>query len=129
MFLMICLASCLLHSWFYIDITTAKTNPFDFPPQVHADKKGLPIPALFIGSTQFSQWKGLADTTNRLIQSSTGAVGHVLDESRHQNFTDVGFWLPVWLLRRFKALGACDYHDTHTHILNLTHDFLQNHTK
>lgn len=122
-------ACILLDGWFHIEITTDTVKPFDFPPSVHLS--GLSIPALFIGSEQFASRPGLADATNNLAISNTsdsGSVTHVLAGSKHQNFTDVGYWLPGWLLQKIGATGKSDYYKTHHQILTLTHDFLKKHT-
>ena len=117
------------HRWFHIDLCTSISPPIDFPPEAHTS--GLSVPALFIGSEQFAAMRGLAEATQRLVASNSsdrGATAHVLQGSKHQNFTDIGYWIPVWLLRKVKAVGACDYYETHKRILSLTYEFLESHT-
>jgi hypothetical protein len=50
---------------------------------------------------------------------------HILPGSKHQNFVDVGFWVPARLLRRLRMLGACDYHDNYRKLLDLQTAFLR----
>jgi len=118
-------ACMLLDGWFFIELSGVK---FDFPAEAH--EKGLSIPALFIGSEQFANYTGLAEATNRLAAHNShpkGSVSHVLEKSRHQNFTDVGFWLPVTLLKWSTAVGMADYDLTHQQILDITTQFLDSH--
>ena len=94
---------------------------------------GLHIPTLFVGSDQFRNYPHLNAATVGLaaktkLSSPVEPVCHVLPDSRHQNFTDVGFWLPVWLLRYVGAVGKCDYDNTYDEILKLTQSFLKTHT-
>lgn len=122
-------ACILLDGWFHLEKFSPDMEAFDFPAEAH--KKGIGIPALFIGSQEFAGKEGIASATQRLItknSSTAGAVAHVLERSKHQNFTDVGFWVPAWVLQRIGAIGTCDYYTTHLKILDLTHNFLQSHT-
>jgi hypothetical protein len=83
---------------------------------------GLSIPTLFVGSAQFADRHNLAAATAKLGHSKS--TSHVLAKSRHQNFCDVGFWLPAWLLRRAGAVGECDFDATYAELLILTKNFL-----
>jgi hypothetical protein len=122
-------ACILLDGWFHIEKFFPTMEAFDFPAEAHS--KGIHIPALFIGSQEFAGKRGIATATQRLVTSNSskaGAVAHVLENSKHQNFTDVGYWVPAWILQRIGAIGACDYYTTHLQILELTHEFLDSHT-
>lgn len=117
----------LLDGWFRIDL---QNHSFDFPEEVHT--KGLSLPAMFIGSEQFKKWTTCSDATNKLAASNTyptGSISHVLEGSRHQNFTDVGFWISTRILKWSGMIGSCDYDMTYKRILDLTTDFLDDHTK
>jgi hypothetical protein len=89
------------------------------------DCAGISIPTLFVGSAQFAAMPGLASATAKLAHAKSTA--HVLANSRHQNFCDVGFWLPIWLLRKTGAVGECDFDATYAELLMLTKDFLHSH--
>lgn len=118
-------ACLLLDGWFYIDLGEG----FKFPEPAHA--KGLDIPALFIGSEQFANWDGIAKATAELAMSNThsaGSITHVLQGSRHQNFTDVGFWLPTSLLSKVRMTGVCDYDEKYHELLNMTLTFFDSRT-
>lgn len=130
-------ACILLDGWFHIDLADIKslntTRHFDFPAEAH--KTGLDIPALFIGSEQFAQREKLADATNRLAKNNRSKVGSttlVLEGSVHNTFCDVGFWLPIRLMRWLKfsfLVGSCDYLPTYQRILLETRQFLLTHTQ
>lgn len=115
-------AACiLLDGWFHIEVGEG----MDFPQETH--DAGISIPTLFVGSAQFADRPGLAAATANLQHKQSSA--HVLAKSKHQNFCDVGFWLPVWLLRRAGAVGECDFDATYASLLLLTKDFLHIHLK
>ena len=88
---------------------------------------GISIPTLFVGSAQFAERPGLAAATARLAHDKS--TSHVLAHSKHQNFCDVGFWIPVWLLRKVGAVGNCDFDATYAELLLLTKSFLHTHLK
>lgn len=118
-------ACMLLDGWFFIELTG---HMFEFPAEAH--EIGLSVPALFLGSEQFANYTKLAEATSRLAAHNShpkGSVLYVLENSRHQNFTDIGFWLPVTLLKWSSALGKCDYDQTYQRILDLTTQFLDTH--
>jgi hypothetical protein len=100
--------------WFSWDLLIA------FPFEI-----GISIPTLFIGSSQFADRPGLAKATENLAAyHHCKSTSHVLANSKHQNFVDVGFWLPPWLLRKVGAIGACDFDATYVELLMLTKEFL-----
>jgi pimeloyl-ACP methyl ester carboxylesterase len=131
----------LLDGWFSVDLSSFAgwgNERFDFPPEAFERPDGLsPVPCCFIGSEQFSRWPHMADATRRLARSAGAPVDgasearkslsewHILPASKHQNFVDVGFWVPARLLRRLGMLGACDYHDNYRQLLDLQAAFLR----
>lgn len=112
---------------------------------------GLAIPSVFINSFQFANYDKLYGATTTLARQinticiqkqkqSRGEDGrrrtsipetklHVIPNTKHQNFCDVGFWLPKALLRRgvgrHVMLGEADVLEAAEDILNLTLDFLK----
>lgn len=109
-------ACILLDGWFHIDVGEG----FDFPKEVH--DAGISIPTLFVGSAQFADMPGISKATANLSHDKSAA--HILTKSKHQNFVDVGFWLPAWLLRKVGAVGECDFYATYTELLMITRNFL-----
>lgn len=119
-------ACYLLDGWFYIDLGGGTT----FPAEAH--EKGLDVPALFIGSEHFANWKSCASATAELSKKNSHPCGsscHVIPGSRHQNFTDVGFWLSTWVLRKVNMIGPCDYLHQYQNVLKISTAFFNLHTK
>lgn len=138
----------LLDGWFSIDLSAYPgwgDEKFDFPPEAHSSERGLPVPCCFIGSEHFQRWDHVASATQRLARKSgapvteidaeasavdasgggSGSEWHVLRGSKHQNFCDVGFWIPARLLRLLKMTGRGDYHQFYADLLRLQVAFLQ----
>lgn len=144
-----------LDGWFHIDFSS-KGYEFDFPPEAfgnswphganngnershiikHTD--GLTIPSIFINSAQFEGYKKLYASTIKLANNINThnkhdttipeSTLHVIPNTKHQNFCDVGFWLPKVLLRRvgkLLALGDADVFEASENILDLTFTFLK----
>ena len=119
-------ACILLDGWFHIDVPSRGAS-FAFPAAAH-QPGALRVPALFIGSEQFAMLPLLAGATTKLHSSCpAGSALHVLDRSKHQNFTDVGFWIPIGVLKAIGMLGGCDYDDAYRRVLELTNAFLKQH--
>jgi predicted esterase len=118
-------AALLLDGWFYIDLGEGMV----FPTEVHT--QGLDIPTIFIGSEHFANWKTCANATAELVKKnshSVGSVYHLIQGTRHQNFTDLGFWLPVYLLKKLNMIGSCDYDGKYDEVLDLTLSFFKLHS-
>ena len=102
-------------------------------------KDGLTIPSIFINSSQFEGYQKLYAATKKLanninshkkddVPAPTLSTLHVIPNTKHQNFCDVGFWLPKFVLRRMGkllALGDADVFDAHKEILDLTINWLK----
>jgi len=143
-----------LDGWFHIDFSS-KGYEFDFPPEAFGENwpnganngnekshiithtDGLTIPSIFINSAQFAGYKLYASTTklankinahNKHDTTIPESTLHVIPNTKHQNFCDVGFWLPKVLLRRLGkllALGDADVFEAAENILDLTLKFLK----
>ncbi|CAE8658125.1 unnamed protein product [Polarella glacialis] len=113
----------LIDGWFHISLPKLKPSPFflDFPEEVHA--AGLPCPALFIGSEQFSKDRGLNAATQRLAGPNKSVV---LPGTLHGNFQEAAVaWFPPWLTRLVGAVGPADAEATFKTILELTVGFFK----
>ena len=123
-------AVALIDGWFSINLAEVPAARSDrviaFPPEAHA--QGLSCPALFVGSEHFATRPHLATATQHLIQShKTQCEAHVISGSFHQNFCDLGFWVPCWLLTRVKAIGPTSFHDVYAQHLALIVNWFQRH--
>eukprot|EP00956_Cyclotella_meneghiniana_P035462 scaffold115205_cov57-Cyclotella_meneghiniana.AAC.1 len=118
---------------------------------IPSKEDGLAIPSVFINSLQFANYdklygatRTLADRINTICIQRQRQPGreeggrrtsipetklHVIPNTKHQNFCDVGFWLPKALLRRGVGrqvmLGEADVVEAAKEILNLTVEFLK----
>lgn len=120
----------LLDGWFYIDLSAIKslntTRGFCFPAK--AFEIPLNTPALFVGTEAFSKNAKLESATRLLASNNThSSTYHVIAGTEHQNFCDVGFWVPSWLLKKFKVVGKADYLTAYTDLLVLVDNFLDTH--
>ena len=122
-----------LDGWFQIGVPS-KGLDIDFPPDAFATEtnKGLDIPSLFINSAAFERWKKGYDSTVRLANqvSESGSEMHVIPGTMHQNFTDLLFLVPKWLLRKSpKFFGMGDAHEYNVHelVMNWTFQFIDDH--
>ncbi|KAL7490463.1 hypothetical protein ACHAWT_000090 [Skeletonema menzelii] len=144
-----------LDGWFHVDYSS-KGYVYNFPPEAFGEdwpnganngnvkshmienKDGLTIPSIFINSAQFAGYKQLYAATITLANNINAhnkhdttipeSTLHVIPDTKHQNFCDVGFWLPKVLLRRLGkllALGDADVLEASEHILNLSLKFLK----
>ncbi len=145
-----------LDGWFHIDYSS-KGYVYNFPPEAFGEdwpngandrnekshtiehKDGLTIPSIFINSAQFAGYKKMYAATTRLANNINAhnnkhdrtipeSTLHVIPNTKHQNFCDVGFWLPKALLRRlgkFLALGDVDVLEASDNILDLSLKFLK----
>ena len=115
-------ALIFLDGWFHIDVMRSAGVEFKFPKQ--AFEKGINLPSLYINSAEFKSYSKLWDATIELARDSSKI--HVLAETTHQNFTDVVFWLPKWLLSKMGIMvGNADGRDVHYQIVRKTSDFLE----
>jgi predicted esterase len=119
-------ACMLLDGWFFIDIPGKAA--FHFPNETH--ENGINVPCLFVGSADFAEKDKLSAATTQLHYSCpTGSEYHVIEGTKHQNFTDVGFWLPIFALKSVGMIGRdCNYYESYREILRLTSNFLEVHT-
>ena len=145
-----------LDGWFHIDYSS-KGYVYNFPPEAFGEdwpngandgnekshtiqhKDGLTIPSIFINSAQFAGYKKMYAATTALANNINAhnnkhdrtipeSTLHVIPNTKHQNFCDVGFWLPKALLRRlgkFLALGDVDVLEASDNILDLSLKFLK----
>lgn len=126
-----------LDGWFHIDVSESAGIEFEFPQEAFQDEcrvlKQKPIPGFFIESEQFMGYSKLKQATRKLADAMNARNDadnnvHILQRTGHQNFCDVIFWFPTFLLRRlFKdALGPLeDPSDAHRDILKLSSVFLK----
>ena len=89
-----------------------------------AHERGLQIPSLFLGSSQFETYTNLADATSRLQGKCKGAEVHVVPNTTHHNFADVVFWLPRGLLTRVGMIGQGCPAGTYASIVRITREFI-----
>jgi predicted esterase len=129
----------LLDGWFFINLANYPgwgDDQIMFPPEAHAKPAALrSIPTLWIGSHSFQSGeqgqptRTLAASAGAPVPGTTGAQPlsewHVLPDTYHQNFCDLGFWLPARLLRRLKMIGPCDFHTTYADLLGLQTNFMR----
>jgi len=122
-------AAVLLDGWFSIDFSTLVEGGgiLPFPREVHDSPKGLPVPSCFVGSEQFDRIEHLSNATKELARKSLSSESHILAASKHQNFTDVGFWVPARLLQLIQFIGKTNYHETYSKILSVQVQFLKKH--
>ncbi|KAK1742231.1 platelet-activating factor acetylhydrolase-like protein [Skeletonema marinoi] len=144
-----------LDGWFHVDYSS-KGYLYNFPPEAFGEdwpnganngnershvienKEGLTIPSIFINSAQFEGYEKLYAATTTLANNINShnkhdstipeSKLHVIPNTKHQNFCDVGFWLPKVLLRRLGkllALGDADVLEASENILDLTLKFLK----
>jgi platelet-activating factor acetylhydrolase len=146
----------MLDGWFHVDFSS-KGFEFDFPPEAFGsawpteanrngnersaivqNKGGLIIPSIFINSAQFEGYQKLYASTRKLASNINShnkddeaipkSTLHVIPNTKHQNFCDVGFWLPKFFLSRMGkllALGDADVFEAYESILDLTLKFLK----
>jgi predicted esterase len=111
----------LLDGWLYIDVSRSAGIEFEFPEP--AFQSGLKVPSVFINSQSFSETSKLYQATKKLANMSrhNGEL-HVLPGTSHQNFCDVIFWLPKFLLK--PLIGTAHPVDTYREIVHLSSEFL-----
>jgi platelet-activating factor acetylhydrolase len=115
-------ALIFLDGWFHIDIMHSAGIEFKFPAQ--AFEAGIKLPSLFINSEEFESYTKIWNATVELAGHSSRI--HVLQDTTHQNFTDVVFWLPKWLLSKMQIMvGGADGREVHAEIVRKTSDFLE----
>ena len=122
-----------LDGWFQIGVPS-KGLDIDFPPDAFATEtnKGLDVPSLFINSAAFQRWNKGYDSTTRLAKqiSDSRSEMHVIQGTMHQNFVDVVFLFPKWLLRKSPklfGLGDTDECKVHQLVMNWTLQFIDKH--
>ena len=139
-------SAIFLDGWFHIDFSSRGIE-FDFPPEsfgnawpqyppvANAEEgndnrpeasspKGLNIPSIFINSSQFESYSKLYGATKRLGSQMDGSEMHVIQDTGHQSFCDLPFWLPKKLGRKAFQLGSADAYKTYETTLCLIQDFL-----
>ena len=120
-------AAILIDGWYYIGFKKYGID-VDLPLELHERSSAPDVPCLFIGSEEFSNRKDLAAKTKK-VQSLCRLKPevHVLEGTRHGNFMDAGWWLP--LARSLSLTGTADYHDTYIDIVRMMHAFLDKNRK
>ena len=125
----------LIDGWFLIDMAEWKhvhkvdyrENSALFPPEVH--ELGIKIPACFIASSQLAQLKNLGGATYSLKHGKDHIDWHLLKDTMHQNFVDIGYWMPWSVARYFNVIGSADFNETFRTTINISDNFFQKNTK
>mmetsp|Transcript_28215 Transcript_28215/g.67236 ORF Transcript_28215/g.67236 Transcript_28215/m.67236 type:complete len:408 (+) Transcript_28215:194-1417(+) len=139
-------SAIFLDGWFHIDFSSRGIE-FDFPPEsfgnawpryppvANAEElneksressapNGLDIPSIFINSSQFESYSKLYRATKRLGSQVDGSEMHVIQDTGHQSFCDLPFWLPKKLGSKAFQLGSADAYKTYETTLCLIQNFL-----
>jgi pimeloyl-ACP methyl ester carboxylesterase len=119
----------LLDGWFYIDVAESAGIEFEFPTQAFQQGKSFDIPnILFINSQQFASYPKVYNATCRLakILNAKSCDMHVLDGTTHNNFCDIVFWIPSFVLRKLNVIGSADPRTVYQDIIRISTDFLKN---
>jgi pimeloyl-ACP methyl ester carboxylesterase len=118
----------LLDGWFYIDVAESAGIEFEFPAQAFQPGKSFDIPNVIINSEQFAGVPKVYNATCRLakILNSKSSDMHVLDGTMHNNFCDIVFWIPTFVLRKLSVIGSADPRTVYQDIIRISTDFLKN---
>ena len=116
-------AAVFLDGWFYIDVSQTAQVEFPFPKQAFVDGALSQLPCVFVNSEEFANYPKLFRATK---QHAKGHPLHVIQGTGHQNFCDVIFWMPQFLLKRIlgRALGPRDPLEAYREIVDITTQFL-----
>ena len=118
-------AAVLIDGWWHIELTKkAKVNQ-DLPTQVHS--RGIAVPTLFVGSTEFSELNALNRATKNVQAKCPTKEIHVLPGTRHGNYMDAVFWFPAFVTQRFGFAGPAHVHTTYAHFVRTIADFVDRH--
>ena len=139
-------SAIFLDGWFHVDFSSRGIT-FDFPPESFGSEwptyppvanaedanegrrepntpKGFDIPSIFINSSQFESYSKLYRATKQLGSQANGSEMHVIQNTGHQSFCDLPFWLPKKLGSKAFQLGSADAYETYETTLHLIKDFL-----
>lgn len=112
----------LIDGWWHIELKKHGISQ-DLPQQVH--DRGISIPALFIGSSQFQGYAALNGAAERVQAKCPLREVHVLPRTTHGNFMDAVWWLPVALTTRIGFSGKCPPHETYARFITLVANFVE----
>ena len=118
-------AAILIDGWYRIKFDSLKP-PVDIRLPLQAHALGLSLPSLFVGSAQFRDGD-INLATVELQGKSPKAEVHVLEGSKHGNFSDAVWWLPGAVLRRMGVVGKADPMGTYVNFFELVVDFAERH--
>ena len=118
-------AAVLVDGWWHIHLEKHRISQ-DLPLQVH--EHGISIPSLFIGSAEFQSYPKMKDGTERVQSKVPRKEVHVIPETRHGNFMDLVWWVPISLSMGLNFSGTAAPHDTYARYSGLVADFAERHT-
>jgi len=118
-------AAMFIDGWWHIELKKHKVAQ-DLPLQAHSN--GISLPSLFIGSAEFQGYRGLNDATERIQAKVAVKEVHVMENTRHGNFMDAVWWMPVVLTTTLGFSGATDPHVAYAKFANLVADFVERST-
>jgi dienelactone hydrolase len=119
-------AAVFIDGWWHIELKKYNVAQ-DLPLQAHS--MGISLPALFVGSAEFQGYDALNDATNRIQAKAPIKEVHVLPNTRHGNFMDAVWWMPVVVTKKLGFSGAADPHLVYVQFAVLVADFVDRHTK
>lgn len=119
-------AVILLDGWFHVDMMESAGIEFEMPKEAYEATHLKSIPAILINSEQFTKFSKLWKATQK-IANQFDSQGHpvVVAKTNHNNFVDLMFWMPTFLIRNVGAIGAADPRQTYVDVVRLTSDFLK----
>jgi len=118
-------AAMFIDGWWHIELKKHKVAQ-DLPMQAHTN--GISLPSLFIGSAEFQGYRGLNNATARIQQKVAIKEVHVMENTRHGNFMDAVWWMPVVITQTLGFSGSCDPHLVYAQFANLVADFVKRRT-
>jgi pimeloyl-ACP methyl ester carboxylesterase len=98
-------ACILLDGWYHIEFPKYDIL-IDLPSQLHAKGQGIKnLPTLFVGSQEFDDSEILKKATTTVQSNVTNREIHVLEGTRHGNYSDAVFWVPSFVSQRIGVAG------------------------
>ena len=120
-------ACILIDGWYHIEHKKYEID-INLPSQLH--EAGIKIPTLFVGSAEFASYEALALATKRVQTNCKLSEIHVLEHTRHGNFMDAIYWLPVSVTKFMGMSGkGKNPHQTYSEFFGLLTAFLEKHTQ
>ena len=96
----------LVDGWYNINLKKYGVD-VNMPLSLH--RRGLPpsVKSLFIGSEEFTTYSRLHEETRKIQQMCGDSAQTItMPGTRHGNFSDVVFWMPVALLKKARLVGT-----------------------